>query len=101
MQNPRIAAGVCQIDFEGKTTSRLRRRLCCVFLNTMLSACGTLLHEFASYRWLLKKSTLTEFLEDSSTLILLLEASQCAIYRFVVLDNNTYHSLIQPPLRSD
>ncbi len=76
-------------------------RLCCVFLNTMLSACGTLLHELACYRWLLKKSTLTEFLKNTGALILLLEAAQCAIYRFVVLDNNTYHSLIQPPLRSD
>lgn len=59
----------------------------------MLSASGTLLHEFASYRGFLKKSTLTVFFKNTSALILLLKAAQCAIYRFVVLNNNTYHSL--------
>lgn len=72
--------------------ARLSRRLCRVFLDAVLATSSALLEELGLDGRLLEIGTLTEFFENTGALILLLEAAQCAIDRFVILYDDTYHS---------
>jgi hypothetical protein len=71
-------------------------RLGFFFLDPHLTTHGTLMKKLVLHRGLLKKGTTTVFLQDPRTLILFLEAAQCAVDRFVLLNYNAYHCIEFP-----
>src|SRR5688572_25739094 len=59
----------------------------------MLAADGLLPSHSAVHRWLLEKCPTLEFLENTRTLILLLETTKRTIDRLVLLDRYSNHGL--------
>ena len=70
-----------------------------LFLHVLLAASSALEAHLIGDRWLFIRSASAEFAKDSGAFVFLLETSESAIDRLVILNYNTNHYFVFPPFR--